>query len=217
MDSAGTAWARELMFYFRDNWLAIAAFLLSIISLAITLWKNVKDRSHANDKELLEQLKQSLRLAYEALATQSQGATNIPIRWLNSARHILRYRQLKRYLKTKLYKTICEEQEEYWSERFYALLQRIDNSRFFECINTDEMEEEHIEPRAAAIVYSISVWPKGRPDPLDDQSFEEIVAHYNLFSPLHRHFREYIKGKHPKLATKVVRSTSDDDDQMTDQ
>lgn len=208
-------WVRDVIFYFRDNLLALFAFLLSIISLAVTLWKHFKDRNYANDKELLEQLKQSLRLAYEALATQSEGPTNIPLRWLNSARHIVRYRQLKGYLKTKLYKTVCEEQEEYWRERFYVMLHRVDDSRFFECIN--EMEEEHIEPRAAALVYSMSVWPKGKSDPIDEQSFEEIVAHYNLFSPLYRHFREYIRRKHPKLAAKVEKSKARDDDEMIEQ
>lgn len=198
---------RDLIFYFRDNWLPVTAFLLSfllsVLSLAITLWKSIKDRNHSDDKELLEQLKESLRIAYEALATQSGGPTNISLRWLNSARHIIRYRQLKPYLKTKLYRTICDEQEEYWNERFYVLLQRIDSSRFFESINPDKMEEEHIEPRAAAVVYSMSVWPKGKPDPIDSQSFENIVAQYGLFSPLYRHFQEYIERKHPRLAGKV--------------
>jgi hypothetical protein len=140
---------RDIISYIRGNWLALAALALGLINFSFTLWKYFKDRNYADDKELLEQLKQSMGLAYEAIVTESGAPTNIPLRWHTSARHIVRYRQLKSSLKTKLYKTLCDEQEEYWRERFYALLQRIPDSGFFKSINMDEMEEEHIEPRSA--------------------------------------------------------------------
>lgn len=196
--------------------MAVAALIVSGISLIIagislyiTWRKNVKDREYANDKELLEQLKQSLELAYRSLATDNNGSPiNNRLRWLAAARHISRYRQLQSSLRTPLYKVICEEQEEYWRNRVYNLLQRIENSRFFESINPDEMTEEMIEPKSAAIVYSFSVWKEGMADPLESMGFEEIVNKYNLFSPLQRHFREYIERKHPKLAEKVKENGS---------
>lgn len=185
------------------------SLIIAAISLSITWRKNVKDREYANDKELLEQLKQSLELAYRSLATDNNGSPiNNRLRWLAAARHISRYRQLQSSLRTPLYKVICEEQEEYWRNRVYNLLQRVENSRFFESINPDEMTEEMIEPKSAAIVYSFSVWKEGMPDPLESMGFEEIVNKYNLFSPLHRHFREYIERKHPKLAEKVKENGS---------
>ena len=185
------------------------SLIIAAISLSITWRKNVKDREYANDKELLEQLKQSLELAYRSLATDNNGfPINNRLRWLAAARHISRYRQLQSSLRTPLYKVICEEQEEYWRNRVYNLLQRIENSRFFESINPDEMTEEMIEPKSAAIVYSFSVWKEGMPDPLESMGFEEIVNKYNLFSPLQRHFREYIERKHPKLAEKVKENGS---------
>lgn len=194
---------QKLIFYFRDNWLAVAAFVLSVASLGFTVIKNIKDRNHADDKELMEQLKQSIQLAYEAVEVRSGSPTNIRTRWLTSARHIVRYRELKLFLKTNLYRTICDEQEEYWSNKFYALLQGITDSAFFESINQETMEKEQIEPRSAALVYSMSVWPKGKADPIDAEAFEAIVERYELFSPLYRHFREYVSGKHSKLAEKV--------------
>jgi len=185
------------------------SLIIAAISLSITWRKNVKDREYANDKELLEQLKQPLELAYRSLATDNNGSPiNNRLRWLAAARHISRYRQLQSSLRTPLYKVICEEQEEYWRNRVYNLLQRIENSRFFEYINPDEMTEEMIEPKSAAIVYSFSVWKEGMPDPLESMGFEEIVNKYNLFSPLQRHFREYIERKHPKLAEKVKENGS---------
>ena len=116
-----------------------------------------------------------MRLAYEAVAGESGAPSNIPLRWHTSARHIVRYRQMKSFLKTKLYKTICDEQEEYWRERFDALLQRITDSGFFESINMDEMEKEYIDPRSAALVYSMSVWRQGSPEPIDDSNLETEV------------------------------------------
>lgn len=159
------------------------SLIIAAISLSITWRKNVKDREYANDKELLEQLKQSLELAYRSLATDNNGfPINNRLRWLAAARHISRYRQLQSSLRTPLYKVICEEQEEYWRNKVYNLLQRIENSRFFESINPDEMTEEMIEPKSAAIVYSFSVWKEGMPDPLESMGFEEIANKYNLFS-----------------------------------
>jgi hypothetical protein len=176
----------------------------------ITWRKNIVDRRYASDKELLEQLKQSLDLAYRSVARENDGdfPTNSRLGWLTSARHIIRYRQLQISLKTTLYKTICEEQEEYWRNRFYNLLGRIDDSRFYESITPNEMVPEKIEPRSAAIVHSFSVWKEGRPDPLDDMSFEEIVSNYKLFSPRHRHFRDYIERSYPSLAERAKENGS---------
>lgn len=196
---------QEILSYFRDNWLALAAFVLSVASLAFTIRRGIKDRRYANDKELVEQLKQSLRLAYEAVAATSGSPTNLRTRWLTSARHIVRYRELKRFLRTKLYSTICDEQEEYWNDKFYDLLRKITESTFFEAVDPEAMEKEQIEPTSAAIVYSMSVWRKDKPDPIDAETFESIVKRYELFSPLYIHFREYILQKHPALADKAKR------------
>ena len=195
----------EIIKYFQHNWLALAAFILSVISLSITLFKNIKDRRYANDKELVEQLKQSLELAYKSLAPNHNDSqpTNNRLQWLTSARHIVRYRELQLSLNTSLYKTICEEHEEYWRGKVYSLLAHIDRSSFFESINTEEMKEEEIDIRSAAIVYSFSVWKEGRPDPLNNMPLEEIIQKYKLLSPLHRHFWDYVEKKSPGLAEKV--------------
>jgi hypothetical protein len=200
----------KALLYFKDNWLALAAFILSVISLWITWHKNIKDRRYANDKDLVEQLKQSLELTYKSLAlgNDSERPTNIRLRWLAAARHIARYRELQSFLKTSLHKTICEEQEEYWRDKVYGLLKHIDDSRFFESIDPERMEEEKIDLRSAAVVFSFSVWKKGRPDPLDNMTLEEIIQNYKLFSPIHRHFWDYVQKTAPKIAKKIKRTTS---------
>jgi len=58
----------KALIYFQSNWLALSAFIISLIALAITLHQNIKNRQYANDKELVEQLKQSLELAFKSLS-----------------------------------------------------------------------------------------------------------------------------------------------------
>jgi hypothetical protein len=194
----------EALVYFQSNWLALAAFVSSLISLSVTWCKNIKDRQYNNDKELVEQLKLSLELAFRSLSINQNGPpTNIRLRWLTSARHIARFRELQQALKTKLYKTVCEEHEEFWRDKIYNLLAQIKDSSFFKCINPDEMKEEVIDIRSAAVIYSFSVWKEGRPDPLDNMSLEEIILKYKLYSPLHRHFWDFVKKERPALADKV--------------
>lgn len=190
---------------FIDNWLALAAFLLSIVSLYITWRINIKDRQYANDKDLVEQLKQSLELAFNSLVTSNENGppTNIRLQWLAAARHISRYRELQSSLKTSLHKTICEEQEEYWRDKVYNLLQRIDDSRFFESINPEEMAEEKIDLMSAAVVFSFSEWKEGRSDPLDKMSMEEIIRKYKLFTPRYKHFWRYVETMAPDIAGKI--------------
>ena len=177
-----------------SNWLSIAAIAISSISLLIILIKNVKDRRYFKDKELLEQLKNSMELAFNSIAIErgdNPFPTNNRLSWLTSARHIVRYRQLRKFLKTKLYKTLCDEQEEYWRNQFYKLLGQIQNSSFFQCIDPEKMKDENIEPRSAAIIYSFSTWKEGMPDPIENMSFEELVSKHNLFSPINRAFQQY--------------------------
>ncbi|EIM65471.1 hypothetical protein [Desulfobacter postgatei] len=194
--------------------MAIIISLISLgiaaLSLIITVTKNIRDKQFSDDKELFEQLKQSLKLAYDSLVMENGRPINNKHKWLKAARHIARYRKLRDELHTKVFKIICEEQEEYWRDKFYSLLGKIENHDFYKSIDTGrKIKEEKIEPRSAAIVHSFAVWKKDRPDPIDDMSFEEIVSNYNLFSPLHRPFREYIKSEYPGMDKKTKEFMTD--------
>jgi hypothetical protein len=196
----------SVLCYIGKNWLALASFLVSGAALIITWIKNVRDRTRADDKELLEHLKFSLEQAYGAVARSGEDG-EVPrkdrLGWISGARHLIRYWELRRSLKTALFKTICEELEEYWRHRFYLLLCKIDSSRFFVWINQEQMNEETVEPISAAIVFAFSQWKEDLPDPLDSWTFEQIVSQYKLFSPRNRHFKEFIESKFPNLAEKA--------------
>jgi len=175
-------------------------------ALGITWKKNITDRHYTNDKELLEQLKASLKMAYDSILANN-GKDQLPIndrlRWLTSARHITRYRQLRSELRTNIFKTICDEQEEFWRTKFYTLLEKIDSSRFFSYIDQERMDEEHIEPKSAAIVLSFSTWKEDLEDPIDDLDFEQIVVKYNLFAPKYQHFKHYVERISPEKAERI--------------
>jgi hypothetical protein len=182
---------------------SITSLIIAGISLFISWRKSIKDREYANDKELVEQLKLSLELAYKSLSTNDNGQPiNNRLRWLSAARHIARFREIQLSLKTDLYSTICDEHEEFWRDKIYNLLESIEDSGFFKGINA-RMEEEIIDIRSAAVVYSFSVWKQGRPDPLDNMSLEEIIIKYKLYSPLHRHFWGHVEKEAPALAEKI--------------
>ena len=199
---------RWILCYIGENGVAFASLLVSMLALGITWVKNIKDRNRADDKELFEHLKFSLEQAYSSIIFAESGQPKQDrIGWLAGARHIVRFWELRKGLKTKLYTTICAEQEEYWSQKIYEILTEIKDSNFFSWINPSEMEEETIEPRSVAIVYAFSKWKEGMPDPIEAWPLEKTVSEYKLFSAQHRQFRAFIEAKFPKLAVKVKKGS----------
>jgi len=198
---------KDTLIYFKPNLIAFSALIISIISLCITWKKNIKDRCYADDKELLEQLKQSLELIYKSLVIKSDNnssLTNDRLCWITSARHIVRYCHLRKSLKTELYKTICDEQEEYWRSKVCKLLYLIQDSSFYK----NQSNQEGIDPKSAAIVHAFSAWKEEIADPINEINFEEMVSKYDLFSLCHRPFRIYVEEMFPKLAEKVKKKSS---------
>ena len=196
----------KIINYMADNWLPIASFTISIIALLITWKKNIYERKYTNDKELLEQLKQSMSTAFESIS-KIHNKELVPfsdrLGWITAARHITRYRELRENLKTELYRTICEEQEEYWRHKFYILMKLIDSKGFFSYIDPDRMEKNTIDPKSAAVVYSFSQWKKTTKDPIEDLDLEELIKEYQLFSPINMHFRMFIENNFPGIAAKI--------------
>lgn len=194
--------------YLLKNWIAILALIISLGSLCLSYIKNVKDRDYSSDKDLFDQLKNKLRMAHEAIypSPDFKIPVNDRLQWLIAARHIERYRELKQNLKTKLYKTICEEHEQFWSDQFYKTLNKIPDSKFFNYVNIDEMEEEGIDLRSAAVVYSFAVWNHERHDPISKISLNKIITDYKLYSPINRNFWDYFERIKPEQAKEIKKN-----------
>ncbi|WP_319409122.1 hypothetical protein [uncultured Desulfosarcina sp.] len=185
--------------------IAVLAFIVSAVSLGITWKKNVKDKNYGCDKELFENLKNSLESAYAAITVdeaKSPTPSDQRIDWLTAARHIQRYRELRQNFETRLFQVLMDEQEEYWRNKFYILLKTIKSGSFFQSIDS-EMEEECIDVRSAAVVYSFAQWKKGFGDPMENVELEEMIKEYGLFSSANMAFKHYIATKFPGLAKKI--------------
>lgn len=203
-----------------DQWIGIISLVVASTTLRWRIqhgkrWAKVEeekkmeeDRKQASeDKEWVEQLRLSLEHAYDSIAVISEEG-DIPmddrVSWLTAARHISRYWDMKRNLKTGIFTTLCNEHEEYWRHRFYLLLNKMKNGRFFGTKHMiDEGHSEIVEPRSAAIVFAFAQWKNDDKDPTDDHSLEDLIVDYDLFSYKCRVFRDFIKRERPLVADKV--------------
>ena len=74
------------------------------------------------------------------------------------------------------------------------------------------MEEECIEPRSAAVVYSFSSWKDDMEDPIEDIDFGGFIKEHNLFSPItHIRFHRDCRDKIPPTLASRDRCSSTPD------
>ena len=192
--------------------IAVSGFLLAVFTF---LWR-VSDGRYRQiileDKEWVEQLRLSLEHAFISVVSKNkEDDTPIkdPLSWNVAARHITRYWKMKKNLKTDIYKTLCNEHEEYWRHKFYLLLKRIGDKKFFaktEILYMQRFHPERIDTKSAAIVYAFSQWKDDDPDPIDDYSLEDLIVNHNLFSRQCRPFKEFVEEVNPNIADNLNES-----------
>lgn len=190
-----------------SDWIAIAAAVLAAVSIFVSVITFYIQRRSNYDKELLSYLCLSLERMFTVLAPA--GETEEPIRdrvaWLTAARHICAYLELKAKLKTSLYKTLCDEQEEHWRHKTYLVISRISSSQFFSWVNANKFSEENIDPTSAAVVLAYSSWPPDKRDKIDEISLAGLVSDADLFSAKHRHFRDYVAEQFPHIFADITK------------
>ena len=105
---------------------------------------------------------------------------------------LARYEKLKERLTTDLYKTICEEQEEYWRHKFYLVIKdrRLYPLSYFENAESKPI----IQPKSALVVFGFAGWKKGKLDPLDIFNTESYLK---SLPPGHTSLIDYL-SKYPK-------------------
>ncbi len=189
-----------------SDWLAGFAIVIAGLSLWVTIRSNIVQRRRENDKELLNQLALTLKRAFESIAPDNEDYNPKLIQdrlaWLACSRHLLSYRDMKSGIKTKLYRRLREEHEEFWRHEFYKLLQEIGSSESYKCDKWDgrgRHQTVYIEPTSAAVIHGFSAWPENQSDPIDSVSFGEEVKRGNLFGVQYRNFRKYIMDDFPHL------------------
>ncbi|HEY9769736.1 MAG TPA: hypothetical protein V6C71_14770 [Coleofasciculaceae cyanobacterium] len=98
------------------NFIKELAQLGIFFTIAIAFLNYFSNQQTKRDEEITKQAILALERAYEILTTDNEKNTVLPcnnrLNWLTTAKMLIRYGELKK-LKTDLYRTICEEQEEY--------------------------------------------------------------------------------------------------------
>ena len=142
------------------------------------------------DEETTKQAVLALERAYEILTDQNQNI-NPPLadryNWLATARMLARYEKLKKTLRTDLYKTMCEEQEEYWRHRFYLLIK--DSNLYPLSYFEKSGDKLGIQPKSALIIFVFAGWKEGKLDPLDTI---DSTYYQNASSLRHHSLIEYL-------------------------
>ena len=208
--------ADHITYNLSANIIAGVALGVSYLAYRAANKKNKKDQDYFTEREIHSLLSSLLEKSYKELCEKnSEGnikLTSSRINWMTASRYLLSYKKLKKQIKTPLYTTVVEETELFWRDKYSLLIEEINSSEFFKpwtVIRGTKIKGEQIYPASAAVILDFSQWDRARKDPLDEISFEQYVYENDLFSPKHRHFRDYIENMLPHLAKKVHNYTKD--------
>ncbi|MFQ6403147.1 hypothetical protein ACIDE9_00150 [Methylophilus sp. 'Pure River'] len=143
----------------------ISAFIATV-SAVIAAFAIFKQSETQQNERYLDQANLTLKNAYEAL-TMDRKVSAERLDWLTCARHLERYKTIKKLITLKAHQLICEEQEEFWRHQFYLSLKSgILNQSSFYAENRD-ISKEKIEPKSALVIHDFAIWPEGKEDPID--------------------------------------------------
>lgn len=163
------------------DWIELAKFLVqtaTLISIVIAyrayrsnVKKHEEDRVRERDKELVMQFKNSLHWAYDVLTNEGREIPPKPdrINWLTSARHLLRAIDIKQEITSPTYRTIADEFEEYWRNKFYfALSDDVLRKWTYFADQSNPEWPENIEISSALVIIDFSNWKTDAVDPTDN-------------------------------------------------
>lgn len=177
--------------------LAQLGIFFTIAIAFLTYFSNQKTK---RDEEITKQAILALERAYEILTDNGKNiAPPSPDRlnWLTTARMLARYEKLKGRLKTDLYKTICEEQEEYWRHRFYLLIKdwNLYPLSYFQEKPSAELgiaPESGIAPNSAVVIFRFSIL--GFPELDEQKTIEKLNKKLSGALLMHDGLIEYLKN-----------------------
>lgn len=155
------------------------AFCGLVFSIDLSRKAMTQERQRAHEKEVFEQVCKSYSWAFETLSygTDEGPPLRDRLRWLNTARHLLRAKRLSAEINTPTYQLLQKENLEYWRFRFHDLLDHHDllhpNFYGIEDPYTEELKH-NIDYVSVAVIAEFLVWTED--DPIDDfdvhQAFE---------------------------------------------
>lgn len=163
-----------------SDYISIASAVFTGVSAFSAAYAIIAQSRTMESERYLSQCIQTLERAFNALAGDQSNDKAIQadrLNWLTSARHIERFKEIKKKIKRKEHVLICNEQEEHWRHQFYLLLNnpQIILPGFYE--ENIASGKSAIEPRSAIIIHDFAKWPDKRPDPIEFADVETILKY----------------------------------------
>lgn len=177
---------------------AAVLFLLWRASKAYqsSLKRQDEERVRDADKAFLNQAKNSLEWAYNALTRNGEA---IPpkadrLNWQACARHILRQNEIALCISGETSQTVYAEIQEYWRHKFHLALSDASllNPAYFK--NQGEPDwPENIDIPSALVVVDFANWQEGAKNPMDGVDQSKMMSEGNCFKgPAGRGLRRYV-------------------------
>lgn len=147
------------------------AFCGLVFSIDLSRRATDQERQRSHDKEVFEQVCKSYSWAFETLSNGTEEGPPLRdrLRWLNTARHLLRAKRLSAEIETPTYQLLQKENLEYWRFKFHDLLHHGELARadFYGRENPGTGELEHnIHYASVAAIAEFLIWTEE--DPIDD-------------------------------------------------
>lgn len=150
--------------------------VVALFAFIATIRKNRSDEEDQKQQVILDQCKQTLEWAYNALMPDPAAVVPEPNRlnWLTAARHIVAYQGLRKTINKQPHIRIADDFEEFWRHRFYLALSdvRLADPGYW---SSQGAQLINIQTTSALVILSFSKWPEGRDDPID-MTDEQIDA-----------------------------------------
>jgi hypothetical protein len=158
--------------------ISLIALSISIVSLYFSYIRNSFYRKITSDEKLFKELVNILDRAYESFNSNDENIAAEIKHWRNSARYIVTYEKLYKEINTKLYKSLCNETEEFYRLKFHLLFSKNTGANLI----PDYEEKLQINPISIAKIIAFSHRKHWKKDPLESINLKEIIVDNNLYS-----------------------------------
>ena len=190
---------------FLPIFLSFIAIIISVTSFYFTNKHNKFQRRMVSDEKLFSELGKILERAFNNIE-DNNSVTSETKKWRNSARYLTQYKELRKALNTDIYKSICDETEEYYRSKFHMLLSSDSKKNLL----PNYQEKHSLNYKAIAIVLEFTHRKSWVNDPLNKIDIADFIKNNNLFSNAYT-FKNFLKAHHPEdyedIITKIGENT----------
>jgi hypothetical protein len=161
---------------------SIVIAISSLLALSLYRQASKKQKAQYADKASLGHLKQALKFiesAYSIFTGEKVGSLppNQKLLWQTTARLIVRYEKIKKYITVSKHRVILQEHDEFWRIQFNELLdlhRSSLNTAYFR--GEEEPSLAEINRQSIAIIFDFSSWQDSNYDVLKKVDDLELLA-----------------------------------------